>query len=199
QRNRELRPAATLRAAELYTGVLYDALRLPELLAGRSAALVEESVLIFSGLWGVLRPTDAVPPYRLSMGVSLPPLGGLGVFWRSRLGEVLTKLAEGRLVVDCRSTAYATAFRPGPAVAARTVTVRVLRQTVVDGTVRRSVVSHMAKAARGAVAHSLLAAGASPRTPGELATALADLGHRVELTAPARGGGPHVLNVVVPG
>ncbi|KUP96758.1 peroxide stress protein YaaA [Thermobifida cellulosilytica] len=196
QRNRELRTAATLRAADLYTGVLYDVLRLPELLAGPSAGRVEETVLVFSGLWGVLRPTDPVPPYRLSMGVSLPPLGPLGAFWRSQLTEALTKLAEGHLVVDCRSAAYAAAFRPGPDVAERTVTVRVLRQTVVDGVVRRSVVSHLAKAARGAVAHSLLASGAAPQSPGELVEVLADLGHRVELTAPARGG-PHVLNVIV--
>lgn len=199
QRNRELRTAATLRAADLYTGVLYDALRLPELLAGPSAALAAESVLVFSGLWGVLRPVDAVPPYRLAMSVSLPPLGPLGAFWRSRLTGTLTTLAEGRLVVDCRSTAYAAAFRPGPEIAEHTVAVRVLRQTVVDGVPRRSVVSHQAKAVRGAVAHSLLTAQETPQTPGELAILLADLGYQVELTSPARGGGPQTLNVIVSG
>ncbi|TDQ48225.1 peroxide stress protein YaaA [Actinorugispora endophytica] len=199
ERNRRLRTAPALPAAELYTGVLYDALRLPELLAGGSAALTAESVLVFSGLWGVLEPTDAVPPYRLSMGVKLPPLGALGAFWRARLTDALTKRAAGRLVVDCRSAAYAAAFRPDAATAARTATVRVLSETVVDGVVRRSVVSHMAKATRGAIAHSLLAAGLSPATPGELAEALTGLGRTVELTPPTRGGRPYTLDVVVPG
>lgn len=198
-RNRELRTAATLRAADLYTGVLYDRLRLGELLAGPAAARVDTSVLIFSALWGVLRPSDTVPPYRLSMGVSLPPLGPLGAFWRAHLTETLTAVARGRLVVDCRSTAYAAAFRPGPEIAEHTVAVRVLRQTVVDGVPRRSVVSHQAKAVRGAVAHSLLTAQETPQTPGELAILLADLGYQVELTSPARGGGPQTLNVIVSG
>lgn len=197
--NRALETAPTLRAAELYTGVLYDALRLPDLLAGSGAALTTESVLIFSGLWGVLEPGDAVPPYRLPMGVRLPPLGALGAFWRGRLTDALTKRAAGKLVVDCRSAAYAAAFRPDAETATRTAAVRVLRQTVVDGVAQRSVVSHLAKATRGAIAHALLAAGLSPRTPHELAEALTGLGYTAELTPPARGNQPHILDVVVPG
>ncbi|RCV56980.1 peroxide stress protein YaaA [Marinitenerispora sediminis] len=198
ERDRVLATAPTVRAAELYTGVLYHALRLPELLAGSTAEAVRDSVLIFSGLWGAVRVTDRLPPYRLSMGVKLPPLGALGAFWRAEASQALTKRAEGRLVVDCRSAAYAAAFRPDAATAARTVTVRVLREArQADGTLTRSVVSHMAKAARGEIAHALLAAGAAPATPRELAGTLTDLGRRVELTAPARAGRPYVLDVVV--
>ena len=182
-RNRELRTAATLRAADLYTGVLYDRLRLGELLAGPAAARVDTSVLIFSALWGVLRPSDTVPPYRLSMGVSLPPLGPLGAFWRAHLTETLTAVARGpapeRSAAACRRPAAVLrpAGRPGPATAA----------------------DHQAKAVRGAVAHSLLTAQETPQTPGELAILLADLGYQVELTSPARGGGPQTLNVIVSG
>ncbi|GAA3747726.1 hypothetical protein HDA32_001553 [Spinactinospora alkalitolerans] len=199
RRDRELRTAPTLRAAELYTGVLYDALRLPELLSGDAAGVARESVLVFSGLWGAVGVTDPLPPYRLSMGVKLPPLGALGAFWRTHLNDLLDKHADGRLVIDCRSAAYAAAFKPGTDTAARTVTVRVLRETTVDGTVKRSVVSHMAKATRGEIAHALLAARAAPETPEELAAALNDLGHTAELGAPARAGSPRVLNVVVRG
>ncbi|GAA1084550.1 peroxide stress protein YaaA [Nocardiopsis composta] len=197
QRNLEARTAPTLRAAELYTGVLYDNLRLGELLAGPAAARTAESVLVFSGLWGVLGVNDRVPPYRLSMGVKLPPLGGLGAYWRSHLAGPLGKLAEERLIVDCRSAAYAAAFRPSGAAAERTAAVRVLKETASGGTVKRSVVSHMAKATRGAIAHTLLAQGRSPETPAELAEALNDLGHRAELTPPGRGGKASVLDVVV--
>ncbi|WP_067965311.1 peroxide stress protein YaaA [Nocardiopsis trehalosi] len=196
ERDRALRTAPTLRSADLYTGVLYDHLRLPELLAGPAAAATRASVLVFSGLWGAVGPEDPLPPYRLSMGVRLPPLGPLGAFWRGHLTDLLTKRADGELVVDCRSATYAAAFRPAGAAAGRTVAVRVLRETTVDGTVRRTVVSHMAKATRGAIAHALLAGGADPRTPAELAAALNDLGHAAELRAPARRGVPHTLDVV---
>src|SRR5690606_6713034 len=81
------------------------------------------------------------------------------------LAGPLGKLAEERLIVDCRSAAYAAAFRPSGAAAERTAAVRVLKETASGGTVKRSVVSHMAKATRGAIAHTLLAQGRSPGTP----------------------------------
>ncbi|GAB2496461.1 peroxide stress protein YaaA [Nocardiopsis aegyptia] len=196
KRNLDLETAPTLRAADLYTGVLYDRLGLPDLLDSPSADRTRESVLVFSGLWGVVGPTDLLPPYRLSMGVKLPPLGGLGAFWRRSMAAPLGELAEGRLLVDCRSATYAAAFRPTGA-AERTVAVRVLRERVVDGTVRRSVVSHMAKATRGDIARALLAEGIEAATPEELVSALRDLGHTVELPPAARPGTARVMDVVV--
>ncbi len=199
QRDREVRTAPTLSAAELYTGVLYDHLRLSELLSGDSADLTRRSVLVFSGLWGVVGVDDALPPYRLAMDVRLPPLGPLAAFWRERLSTSLTKSAEGHLIVDCRSTAYAAAFKPTGATADTAVTVRVLRETVSGGVARRTVVSHMAKATRGAIAHALLANRIDPATPTELTEALNDLGYTVELGDPVRRGQPRALDVVVRG
>ena len=74
---------------------------------------------------------------------------------------MLAEAAGRGVVVDCRSSSYAAAWRPGPEVAARTVAVRVLREQ--DGA--RSVVSHMAKHTRGLVARALLQAPRAPRTP----------------------------------
>ena len=176
-RNRTLTSAPTLPAAELYTGVLYDNLGLSSLPeeARRRAA---DRILIFSGLWGVLRLDDAVPPYRLAMGVKLPPLGPLAAFWRPSLSAALQPLADGRLVVDMRSAPYAAAWRPRTNV----VAVRVLQEQIIDGVARRSVVSHMAKATRGAVARALLSAGTDPADPEQLAKVLLDLGHATEIT-----------------
>ncbi|GAB3966601.1 peroxide stress protein YaaA [Actinoallomurus acanthiterrae] len=164
-RNRRLRTAPTLPAWRLYTGVLYDNLGLPTLDPERTA----RSVLIFSALWGALRPADRVPPYRLSMGVKLPPLGPLAAVWRPVLSEVLP--ASG-LLVDMRSAPYAAAWK------APVVRVRVFREQ--DG--RRTVVSHMAKATRGALARALLANGADPAGPEELLKTVLDLGYTAELT-----------------
>ncbi len=172
-KNLELRTAPTLTAAELYTGVLYDNLGLASL-PSETAQRATESLVIFSGLWGLLRITDRVPPYRLSMGVRLPPLGGLGAYWRRSVTPVLD--ARPGLVVDLRSSTYATAWQPGE----RAVAVRVLK----DG----KVVSHMAKATRGVIARSLLESDADPQTPQELAKVLDSLGHAVSLgPAPGRG------------
>ncbi|MDP9840909.1 peroxide stress protein YaaA [Streptosporangium lutulentum] len=181
-KNQALRTAPTLKAADLYTGVLYDNLALASLspeAAGRAA----ESLLIFSGLWGLLRITDRVPPYRLSMGVRLPPLGGLGAYWRRSITPVLD--AEPGLVVDLRSSTYAAAWRPR----GRAVAVRVLR----DG----KVVSHMAKATRGVIARSLLEADTDPQTPEELVKILDHLGHAVALETSPGTGESWILSVKV--
>ncbi|MGV9308324.1 YaaA family protein [Nonomuraea sp. NPDC003727] len=166
-KNLALKTAATLPAAELYTGVLYDNLGLATL-DTEARARAERAVVIFSGLWGVLRITDRVPPYRLSMGVSLPPMGALATFWRPLVSKELDRL-DG-LAVDMRSATYAGAWKAG----ARGVAVRVLR----DG----KVVSHMAKATRGEIARRLLESAADPATPDELAKVLTDLGYAVRLS-----------------
>jgi uncharacterized protein len=163
-KNLALKEAGTLPAAELYTGVLYDNLALSGLDA-EARARAEQSVLIFSGLWGVVRLADRIPPYRLSMGVNLPPLGGLAAFWRPLITAELDRLPG--LVVDLRSATYAGAWRPGD----RSVSVRVFK----DG----KVVSHMAKATRGEIARRLLESGLAPGTPDELAKALDALGYAV--------------------
>ncbi|TQN32297.1 hypothetical protein FHX37_2248 [Haloactinospora alba] len=195
--NRELRTAPTLRAADLYTGVLYDRLGLGDLLTGGNAERVRGSVLIFSGLWGVVGVTDQLPPYRLSMGVKLPPLGALGAFWRKHLTTPLLEHAGDRLLVDCRSSAYAAAFKPSGETAERTVSVRVLRDTGSGEHAQRSVVSHMAKATRGEIARDMLAKGEDARTPAEFVTALNDLGYPTELTAPSRKGRPYTADIVL--
>ncbi|MER6827869.1 peroxide stress protein YaaA [Streptosporangium sp. NPDC000563] len=176
-----LRTAPALAAADLYTGVLYDNLGLASL-SPQAAARASESLLIFSGLWGLLRVGDRVPPYRLSMGVRLPPLGGLGAFWRRSVTPLLD--TEPGLVVDLRSSTYAAAWRPG----GRAVAVRVLR----DG----KVVSHMAKATRGMIARSLLESGADPESPEELVKVLDHLGHSVVLHAPPTGNRSWTLDIV---
>jgi uncharacterized protein len=159
ERNTHLREAATQPADRVYTGVLYEALGLTSL-PPAAWARAEASVLIFSGLFGVLRPGDAIPAYRLSMGVELPRVGSLAGAWRKVLGPVLEEAAAGGPIVDCRSSTYAAAWRAPRHLAGQVVHVRVLQE--VDG--KRSVVSHMAKKTRGEVARALLVARSEPAT-----------------------------------
>ncbi|GAA4583302.1 peroxide stress protein YaaA [Planotetraspora phitsanulokensis] len=184
--NRELRTAPNLPVSDLYTGVLYDNLGLSTLPSDAKARATRR-IVVFSGLWGLLRLGDRVPPYRLSMGVRLPPMGGLAAFWKPYVAEALDPVKG--LVVDLRSTTYAAAWQPGE----RAVTVRVLRE--VSGT--RTVVSHMAKATRGAVARSLVECPDRVGTARQLAEFLTERGHRAELGNPPRPGRPWTLDVIV--
>jgi cytoplasmic iron level regulating protein YaaA (DUF328/UPF0246 family) len=190
--NTRLREVPARPVRELYTGVLYDALDLAALppAARRSAA---RSLVVVSALWGALRPGDAVPPYRLSMGTELPGLGPLAAFWREHLDDPLTAAAGSGVVVDCRSTTYQAAWTPPPEVARRTVAVRVLRED--EG--RRTVVSHSAKWHRGLVTrHLLVRGGPTPRSPRAVAAAVAEA-FRCELVPPSRPGRSWTLDVLV--
>lgn len=186
----ELAPAAP--AARVYTGVLYAAADLGDALTDARAAARLRSVLTVSALWGVVTPTDAIPAYRLSMGTDLPGVGPLARFWRDPL-RCLDERAAGDVVVDCRSAAYAAAYRPR---GAEHVTVKVLRE--LDG--RRSVVSHNAKHTRGLLTgHLLRRAGEPPTTAAELLEAATEMvgGALREATLYAGRGGASTLELVV--
>ncbi|MFD7609643.1 peroxide stress protein YaaA [Streptomyces sp. NPDC059828] len=197
-KNTLLETAGARPAGEIYTGVLYDALGLATLdAAGRRRA--RASLLVFSGLWGAVRVDDRIPSYRCSMGVKLPGLGSLGAHWRTPLASVLPEAAGDGLVLDLRSSAYASAWRPKGELAGRTATVRVLHSQVdpSTGVEKRSVVSHFNKATKGRIVRSLLETGTAPKDPASLVEALRDLGYSVEAKAPGKAGKAWELDVIV--
>ncbi|WP_326694998.1 peroxide stress protein YaaA [Streptomyces sp. NBC_01267] len=189
-KNTGLRTAGARPAGQIYTGVLYDALDLGSLDASarRRAAT---SLLVFSGLWGAVRIGDRIPSYRCSMGVKLPGLGALGTHWRAPMAAVMPEVAGGGLVLDLRSAAYATAWKPKGEVAERTASVRVLHAPT------RKVVSHFNKATKGRMVRDLLLAGAAPADPAALVETLRELGYVVEASAPVKAGKAWELDVLV--
>jgi uncharacterized protein len=189
--NRQLRTAPAGEAAHVYSGVLYDALDLPVLLR---QGVATDRVLIFSALWGVLRPSDRIPHYRCSAGVNLPAVGSVSAAWRKALRAPLAAHAGDQLVVDLRSGAYAGLWVPG----ANAVIVRVLHERESAGVLRRSVVSHFNKATKGRLARALLESGQQPRKPDEFADLVRALGYTVEPGPEARGpGAPAGLDIIV--
>ncbi|GLY32769.1 peroxide stress protein YaaA [Kineosporia sp. NBRC 101731] len=194
-RNLTLHTAPARPAHQVYTGVLYDALDWATL-SPEARRRGNRRVLVISALWGVLRPGDKVPSYRLSMDGELPTLGPLARHWRGELPGVLAAAAGKRgVIVDCRSGPYVAAAPVSsfPAdVAARTVAVRVLRETAG----KRSVVSHLAKHTRGEVTRFLLEQDADPRSVPELLPVIAGRWPS-ELTEPARPGAPWTLDVIL--
>jgi uncharacterized protein len=178
-----LREAPTARADRVYSGVLYEALGLASLEppARRRATAW---LAVTSGLFGLLRPSDRIPAYRLSGDVTLPGVGTVSTYWGARLDTSVRKAAGRGLVVDLRSSTYAPFWRPAPDVGARVVTVRVLHE--VEG-VRRTV-SHFNKATKGRLVRDLLLDGTAPGSPARFADHLRSLGWKVEEGAVERHG-----------
>ena len=183
-RNLVLESAPATPAAEVYTGVLYDALDLASLdTAARRRA--NRWIVVVSALYGAVRPGDRITAYRLAMGTTLPDIGGLAPAWRPELDQVLPPLVGRGVVVDCRSAPYAAAWRPGAELARRWVQVRV------PGA------SHMAKHTRGLVARHLCVAGVDARSVPALAEVAAQA-FDVELHEPTSLRAPWVLDVTAP-
>ena len=108
----------TAPAAQVFTGVLFAAADLPRVLRGTaSGERARRSLLVASPLLGMVGPADPVPASRLRMG-TVPGVGALGPFWRRGLESVLAERVDGDLVVDARSSEFATLWRP-PASASR--------------------------------------------------------------------------------
>jgi cytoplasmic iron level regulating protein YaaA (DUF328/UPF0246 family) len=175
--------------------VLYDALDLATLSPAAQESM-RRSLLIFSGLWGAVGIEDRIPPYRCSMAVTMPVLGGLGSYWRKSMSNVMGERSAHGLVLDLRSGVYQPAWQPDAATAARTATVRVLHERTVGGVTKRTVVSHFNKATKGRLVRDLAMSGAEPQTPAELAVALRDLKYTVE-TPSAAPDRPQPLDVVI--
>ena len=103
-----------LQAAFAFNGDVYTGLKAREL---DQAALkwAQDHLRILSGLYGLLRPLDAIQPYRLEMGSRLKTRRGanLYAFWGERISEALNSAAAGHgdpTLVNLASQEYAGAI-----------------------------------------------------------------------------------------
>ncbi len=180
-RNSELLAAPAAPAGEIYAGALYRALDLPSL-SGAARRRGGAWIVIQSPLYGAVRPGDRVAPYLLSMNSPLPRLAPLANRWREPLGATLPAAVGHRLLVDCRSGAYASAWKPGGELGSRWVRVRVA------GPVDR------AKRTHGLLARRLIEDGVDAQRPQDLADYLG--GHfEVRLQRSLRGAREWLLDV----
>jgi len=92
---------------DVYSGL--DAFTLPQ----KKLKTLEDKLRILSGLYGLLRPLDAIRPYRLEMGTSLilDKHKNLYSFWKSKITDQLNaELKEGELLVNLASKEYFSAI-----------------------------------------------------------------------------------------
>jgi len=100
----EPRPAIRAFAGDVYRG--FDAASAePE-----TIAFAQDHVRILSGLYGVLRPLDAIRPYRLEMGTKWAPNGGrLTEHWGDKVAKAVTvdlRAERSKLVINLASNEY---------------------------------------------------------------------------------------------
>jgi cytoplasmic iron level regulating protein YaaA (DUF328/UPF0246 family) len=140
-----------LQAAFAFNGDVYLGLKAREL-DRKALAWAQDHVRILSGLYGVLRPLDAIQPYRLEMGVRLKTKRGhrLYDFWGDKPAQALNAAAAGmkdRTLVNAASGEYFGAVDRA-ALTLPVLETRFLEEK--DGDAR--IVSFFAKRARGMLA-----------------------------------------------
>lgn len=165
--------SGTLPAMQRYTGVLYKELAwatLPSVARRRG----EHQVRTVSGLWGLVAPGDAIPPYKLKMSAALPGLGRLSTWWRPRLAPVVADLVAERVVWDLLPLEHSAAMDWSHAHPAQRVTVRFL-------TAEGTLVSHWNKLLKGSLVRWLLAE--QPEGPEALVDFRHPLGYRFDAGA----------------
>lgn len=98
QVNSEVYNAPLMSALDRYSpGVMYQSMNFTGLPTGAQRRLLENGV-IFSGLFGLLRPDDLIPNYKLSMDATLPEIGKVSSYWRPIISPVLNRALEDRFV-----------------------------------------------------------------------------------------------------
>ena len=153
--NLALPTSPTMPAIERYTGVLYDALDAASL-NRRDRGRLSEQVLVFSGLWGIVSPTDMIPDYKLKMGASLARTGRLASFWKPRIDAALEPLTGQRTVWNLLPGEHDAAWSGAPRATA-VISVRFLDDVERSGRRQVITVSHWNKLLKGALVRHVLA------------------------------------------
>ncbi|MEQ9259365.1 MAG: peroxide stress protein YaaA [Roseovarius sp.] len=146
----ERKPAALAFAGDTYQGLEAPSLEPEEM------AWAQDHLRILSGLYGLLRPLDAIEPYRLEMGSRLKTKRGktLYDFWGSKIAEALNAQASEigtQVLVNCASQEYFGAVDT-KALGLRVITPVFLE----DKPGGPKIVSFYAKKARGAMARFIV-------------------------------------------
>jgi len=150
QRNQEVLRSPVMPALERYNGVLFDALGVHDL-EREARAWVEDTVAVFSALFGLLRAFDPIPAYRLSFDSKLSG-GPLAAQWAQVTTEVWEQVPD--FVLDLRSEGYR---KLAPVPPGQGVFVSLVKEGPVGS---RKAVGHANKSAKGALVRSLAITGA---------------------------------------
>jgi cytoplasmic iron level regulating protein YaaA (DUF328/UPF0246 family) len=100
---------AVKQAALAFNGDVYQGLQ-AKTLSADDLAWAQRHLRILSGLYGVLRPLDAIQPYRLEMGVKLAAGKGENLydFWGAKIAKALAAEKPG-VVLNLASDEYFSA------------------------------------------------------------------------------------------
>jgi cytoplasmic iron level regulating protein YaaA (DUF328/UPF0246 family) len=144
--------APTLPAIERYTGVMYDAIGYPSL-GSDARGVFDRGVIIMSGLFGVVRPSDLIPAYKLKMGARLLRGKTCAAIWKPLISKSLAGEAENRVIWDLLPNEHSAAWDPSKVLCDARFTVKFVER----GPERQlKTVTHLSKLLKGALVRHIV-------------------------------------------
>jgi len=140
-----------LQAAMAFDGDVYEGLQ-ARTLDRQGLDWAQDHLRILSGLYGILRPLDALQPYRLEMGTRLKTKRGSSLydFWGDRLANALNEAAQNHADQSLINLASQEYFGAVDAKALKLKTINCSFKDEKDGKLR--ILGFYAKKARGQMA-----------------------------------------------
>lgn len=127
----------TMRAIERYSGVAFDYLDYPSL-DKESQEHLNEHLIVFSNLFGILKADDLIPEYKLKQGEAIEEIK-TDKFYKETITQILDAYLANEDILDIRAGYYDKFYKPK--------TPYTTLKFIKNG----KVVSHWAKAYRGKV------------------------------------------------
>lgn len=155
RQNRNIFTSPAIAAHRLYSGVMFDAIGYPKLSVAHKKVF-DTKTLIVTGLFGVVRPTDHLPPYKVKMAGNLGgAVGRLCAFWRRPVSEIIRKAVRGKVVWDFLPEQHRRVWDCSGEYVARHQ-VKFVNRVVRNGVAEYKTISHHSKALKGVLIRYLL-------------------------------------------
>ncbi|MCC5875757.1 MAG: peroxide stress protein YaaA [Candidatus Sumerlaeia bacterium] len=173
--NRDISTAPVMVARDLYNGVMFQAIAYSSL-KGPEKKLFNNQTVIFSGAFGLVRPADKIPPYKLKMGANLGgAVGKVVTFWKRPVSEILRRELRGKVVWDFLPDQHRRCWDGTGEIVARHQ-VKFVKRIVRDGIAEYKTISHHSKSLKGSLIRHLLRKNATK--PGDLEDFVHEDGYR---------------------
>ena len=187
--NAGLMDAPTLPAIERYTGVMYDSIDYKSLDADARECFGQNTI-IMSGLFGIVRPYDMIPAYKLKMGARLRRNKTCAAIWKPLISKALAASVESSVIWDLLPNEHSAAWDPAVVTCDVRFTVKFL-EVGRDGKLKT--VNHWSKSLKGALVRHIVANPAAAASADSALELLAEFSHpegynyRPNLTAEVDG------------
>lgn len=158
--NRTVMDSPLMAAMERYSpGVMYKAIDFASLPTGAQRRLLENGI-VFSGLYGLLRPDDLIHNYRLRMDAVLPGIGKVSHYWKPILSPIIDQTVAGKFVWNLLPSVHQDVWTDG---ATYSGMVQIKFYNEEDG--ERKAVTHNVKSLRGQLVRFIVQESAESLDP----------------------------------